>query len=243
MANEKRKQRRKKIDIDDFEYGVERINKKVEQKQEIKPLNSKQEEYIKAIKSNQLVFVNGPAGTGKSYIAAAMAAQALEKKQTNKIILTRPAVEAGESLGHLPGDMEEKYMPYIEPFIQVLYETLGRSQTDYYIKKKIIEPLPIGFMRGRTFKDCWVVLDEAQNTTANQMQLFLTRIGENSTIIVDGDTSQRDIRQNSGLADGINITAGLPNVKLINFTRDDVVRSDMVGQIIKRYDLAAMGAI
>ena len=241
------KKRAKKncVNLDEYAFGVEPISKRRDDRklQEVHPLNKAQEEYIKAINANQLIFATGPAGTGKSYISAAMAAVALEKKQISKMILTRPAVEAGESLGFLPGELEDKYQPYIEPFLSILYETLGKSTTEYYLKNKIIEARPMAFMRGMTFKDCWVILDEAQNTTPKQMQLFLTRIGENSKIIIDGDTTQCDINGPSGLVDGLNVCAGLPDSKFVRFTRDDVVRSGMVANIIKRYDLASIGAI
>lgn len=202
----------------------------------IKPLNEAQARYIGAIKTSTLTFATGPAGSGKTWICAALAAQALENKQIDKIIITRPAVEAGEKLGFLPGELEEKFDPYLQPFRDVLNDRLGQSFVDYLIKRKRIEAAPLGYMRGRTFKNAFVILDEAQNTTPVTMKLFLTRIGENCKVIVNGDVSQKDISGESGLADAVNKLSHLASVKHIKFSKDDIVRSGIVQEIVEAYE-------
>jgi phosphate starvation-inducible PhoH-like protein len=199
------------------------------------PKTENQDIYMRAIRTGKLTFGLGPAGTGKTFIAASMAADALKNRQIKKIILTRPAIEAGESLGFLPGLLEEKFDPFMRPFKDVLNERLGQGFLNYAIKDGRIEALPLAYMRGMTFKDCWVILDEAQNTTPTQMKMFLTRIGEGSKIIVNGDLSQKDIPGRSGLSDGVQRVAKLPDVRVVRFTRDDVVRDDLVQQIIDCY--------
>jgi phosphate starvation-inducible PhoH-like protein len=164
-----------------------------------------------------------------------MAADALKAKQIKKIILTRPAVEAGESLGFLPGLLEEKFDPFMRPFKDVLNERLGQGFLSYAIKDGRIEALPLAYMRGMTFKDCWVILDEAQNTTPTQMKMFLTRIGAGSKVVVNGDLTQKDIPGRSGLSDAVKRVAKLPDVRVVGFTRADVVRDDIVQQIIDCY--------
>ena len=195
----------------------------------------KQRKYINAIKSSKVTFGIGPAGTGKTYVAGAIACDMLLSGQVEKIIITRPAVEAGESLGFLPGELEEKYEPYIAAFRDVLNERLGKTHTEYLIKEGKIEGLPLAYMRGKTFKNCIVIFDESQNATQQQMKMFLTRIGENCKVIVDGDPAQTDI-SNSGLIGAIKRVQHIPDIRVVEFTRDDVVRSGLVSEIIIAYD-------
>lgn len=200
----------------------------------LKAQTKKQAEYIKSIKSKTITFGIGPAGTGKTYIAGAVACEMLESKQVDQIIVTRPAVEAGESLGFLPGELNEKYEPFIAPFRSVLNERLGKGHVDYLIKAGRIKGAPFAYMRGETFKNCIVILDEAQNATKAQLKLFLTRIGENCTVIVDGDIDQTDIRD-SGLQDALNRLSYIPSVSIVKFGREDIVRSGIVGEIVQAY--------
>jgi phosphate starvation-inducible PhoH-like protein len=194
-----------------------------------------QEQYIKAIKTARLVFSSGPAGVGKTYLSAALAAEALRNGSVEKIIITRPAVEAGESLGFLPGELEDKYAPYLAPVLQTFHKRLGKSFTDYCLKTGKIQALPLAYTRGVTFSDAFVLLDEAQNTTPTQMKMFLTRIGENCTIVVNGDLEQKDIPGVSGLEDAIKKVCDIPEVKHVRFTDSDVVRSGLVSSIIHAY--------
>lgn len=203
--------------------------------QPLEPKTENQRRYINAIRNFKLVFGLGPAGTGKTYIAGAIAAEYLESKLVEKIIITRPAVDAGESLGFLPGELENKYEPYIAAFRDVLNERLGKTYVEYLIKMGRIEAQPFAYMRGRTFKNAIVILDEAQNATQEQMKLFLTRIGENCTVIVDGDESQTDIR-GSGLMDAVNRLSWIPSCKVIQFEREDIVRSGLVQEIVQSYE-------
>lgn len=202
----------------------------------IKPRTDAQHRYMQAIKSETLIFATGPAGTGKTYLCAALAAEALENKRIDKIILTRPAVEAGEKLGFLPGELEEKYEPYLQPFRDVFNERLGASFAEYLIKHKRIEPAPLAYLRGRAFKNCWVILDEAQNTTPLQMKMFLTRIGENCKVIVNGDLAQKDIPGKSGLEDAVSRLSDLNDSRIVAFASADVVRSGIVKDILERYE-------
>ncbi|WP_374335561.1 PhoH family protein [Methyloversatilis sp.] len=195
----------------------------------------KQRKYISSIRSSKITFGIGPAGTGKTYVAGAVACDMLVSGQIEKIIITRPAVDAGESLGFLPGELEEKYEPYIAAFRDVLNERLGKTYVEYLIKMGKIEGMPFAYMRGKTFKNCVVILDEAQNTTKLQFKLFLTRIGENCRVVIDGDPTQTDI-PNSGLNDAINRISHIPDVRVIEFSRDDVVRSGIVSEIIQAYE-------
>lgn len=201
----------------------------------LEPKTENQRKYINAIKNFKVIFGLGAAGTGKTYIAGALACAMLEAKQVEKIIITRPAVDAGESLGFLPGELEEKYEPYIAAFRDVLNERLGKTYIEYLMKVGRIEAKPFAYMRGVTFKNAVVILDEAQNATPEQMKLFLTRIGENCTVIIDGDESQADIR-NSGLTDAINRIQHIPSVKVVRFCKSDVVRSDLVQEIVEAYE-------
>lgn len=215
------------------ELPTEIVQRRV--KTPIEPLNPKQGKYLSAIRNSKLVFGLGPAGTGKTYIAGSAAAEMLESKQVEKIIITRPAVDAGESLGFLPGELEEKYEPYIAAFRDVLNERLGKTYVEYLLKIGRIEAQPFAYMRGRTFKNAVVILDEAQNATPEQMKLFLTRIGENCTVIVDGDESQADIKH-SGLMDAVKRLSYIPEVKVIQFGTADIVRSGLVQEIVEAYD-------
>lgn len=215
-----------------FEEPTRVVPKKAEP---LQAKTEKQKRYINAIKSSKVTFGIGPAGTGKTYIAGAIACDMLISGQVEKIIITRPAVEAGESLGFLPGELEEKYEPYIAAFRDVLNERLGKTYVEYLIKAGKIEGLPLAYMRGKTFKNCIVIFDESQNATPQQMKMFLTRIGENCKAVIDGDPAQTDI-PNSGLVGAIERVSHIPDVRVIEFSRDDVVRSGFVSEVIVAYD-------
>lgn len=202
----------------------------------IQPKNFAQEMYLTSIKENQITFGTGSAGTGKTFIAASYAAEQLYYKKTNKIILTRPAVTAEEELGFLPGDLTEKYEPYLLPFREIFEKTLGKSFYEFCLKDGIIEPAPIGYLRGRTFDNAIILIDEAQNVTAGQMKLILSRIGENCKIIISGDTAQMDINEQSGLTDAVNRLGHLDEVDVINFLPQDIVRSALCKKIILSYE-------
>lgn len=193
----------------------------------------RQADYAHSIQNNILTFGIGPAGTGKTYVAGVLAAEAL--LDGRNVIVTRPACEAGESLGFLPGEMDEKFDPYFRPFRAVLERRLGKSQVEGMMKSGRIEALPLAYMRGHTFDDAFVVLDEAQNTTPVQMKMFLTRIGKNATVVVNGDVTQKDIPGPSGLADAVDRLDGLEGAGLVEFTRADVVRSGIVQRILDLY--------
>ena len=204
----------------------------------VEPKTPAQKRYIRAIHSTCLTFGIGPAGTGKSYCAGALAAQALESGQAERIILTRPAVEAGEQLGFLPGDVEDKFSVYIDAFRDILNERLGAGTVEYCLRHGRIVAAPLAFMRGKTFgANTFVILDEAQNTSVAQMKMFLTRIGEDRRVVINGDIEQSDIRGRNGLADAVTRLHGLPDVKIHRFDRDDVVRSGLVRHIIDRYEV------
>ena len=232
----RRRDGRKDSRSDDFEL-LDLVDLVVERKilEPIQALTKAQGAYINAILDNVITFGIGPAGTGKSYVVAGLAADMLREKKIDRILLTRPGVEAGEKFGFIPGELEEKYAPYIEPFREIFNERLGRSQVDYLIKHKRICAMPIAFMRGRTFKNCWAILDEAQNTTPGQMKLFLTRIGDNCKVIIDGDIEQKDIPTQSGLSDAVSRLKHTKKVGIVEFTVEDVVRSGIVKDIIKAY--------
>lgn len=194
-----------------------------------------QSQYRSQIESKRLIFGVGAAGTGKSYICVSQACKMLIAKDINHIILTRPAVEAGETLGYLPGEVEEKWAPYFRPFKDIFLEWFGESHLEYMLKKNIIEIAPLAYIRGRTFDNSFIILDEAQNTTPGQMKLFLTRMGRNSTVVVNGDTTQKDIQGQSGLEDAIKRFRDMPDCAMTEFTIADVVRDGMVMEILKRY--------
>lgn len=199
-------------------------------------LTDTQRRYGAAILASRVVFGIGPAGTGKTWYAAALAADKLAAGEIEKIIVTRPAIEAGESLGFLPGDVEEKYAPYFRPVREALEERLGSGQVEYMIKAGIIEARPLAYLRGSTIKDAWIIADEMQNTTPAQMKMFLTRIGERSTFIINGDVRQKDIACRSGLEDAAKRLASLRMVEIIEFTAADIVRDAMCQSIAEAYD-------
>jgi phosphate starvation-inducible PhoH-like protein len=196
--------------------------------------------YIQAMDRVDLVFGLGPAGTGKTYLAVAYAAQCLERGQVERIVLSRPAVEAGERLGFLPGDMREKVDPYLRPLYDALYDVLPPAKVERDLATGVIEIAPLAFMRGRTLAHAFVILDEAQNTTSMQMKMFLTRLGEGSKMAVTGDPSQIDLPpgQKSGLEDAVGLLAGIRGIEAIRFTAADVVRRDLVARIVEAYDKA-----
>ena len=199
--------------------------------------SEKQSEYIKALKENDIVMSLGPAGTGKSFLAVSVAITLLMEKKIDRVILSRPAVEAGEKLGFLPGDMKEKVDPYLRPLYDALYELFGADKIEKKIETGEIEIAPLAFMRGRTLKNCFAILDEAQNATETQIKMFLTRIGENSKLVVNGDPSQVDLinKKDSGLIKSKKILKDLDEIKIIEFDHHDVVRHPLVSKIIKAY--------
>lgn len=203
---------------------------------QVKALTEAQGHYLLSIKENIITFGVGPAGTGKSFVAAASACDALINHQITRIICTRPVVTAGEELGFLPGDLNEKYSPYLAPLMDIFEERLGKSHVKKLIDSKAIVGMPMAFMRGSTFKDCYVILDEAQNTTPTQMKMFLTRCGRGSKLIIDGDESQKDIQTRSGLTDAILRLQHLRGVGVVRFAREDIVRRDIVQDIIEAYE-------
>ena len=199
--------------------------------------SEKQSEYIKSLKENDIIMSLGPAGTGKSFLAVSVAITLLMEKKIDRVILSRPAVEAGEKLGFLPGDMKEKVDPYLRPLYDALYELFGADKIEKKIETGEIEIAPLAFMRGRTLKNCFAILDEAQNATETQIKMFLTRIGENSKLVVNGDPSQVDLinKRDSGLIKSKNILKDLNEIKIIEFDHNDVVRHPLVTKIIKAY--------
>jgi phosphate starvation-inducible PhoH-like protein len=199
-----------------------------------------QDAYMRAMERSELVFGIGPAGTGKTYLAVAHAATLLERGDINRIILSRPAVEAGERLGFLPGDMKEKVDPYLRPLYDALYDMMRPEHVERCITSGVIEVAPLAFMRGRTLANAVVILDEAQNTTSMQMKMFLTRLGENSKMIVTGDPSQVDLPpgQKSGLIEAVQLLEGIEGVHVSRFNDKDVVRHALVGRIVRAYDQA-----
>ena len=199
--------------------------------------SEKQSDYIKALKENDIVMSLGPAGTGKSFLAVSVAITLLIEKKIDRVILSRPAVEAGEKLGFLPGDMKEKVDPYLRPLYDALYELFGADKIDKKIESGEIEIAPLAFMRGRTLKNCFAILDEAQNATETQIKMFLTRIGENSKLVVNGDPSQVDLinKSQSGLTKSKEILKNLEEIKIIEFDHTDVVRHPLVSKIIRAY--------
>jgi len=204
----------------------------------IKPKTLGQKKYIEAIKGNTVVFGVGPAGTGKTYLAVAMAVTAFRSKEINRIILTRPAVEAGEKLGFLPGDLQSKVDPYLRPLYDALFDMLGAENFQRCQERGSIEVAPLAYMRGRTLDDSFIILDEAQNTTPEQMKMFLTRMGFNSHVVVTGDITQIDLPdgKKSGLVEVIRILKGVDDIETVRFTEKDVVRHKLVQEIIKAYE-------
>ena len=210
----------------------------------VKPKTLGQKNYIEAIRNNTIVFGVGPAGTGKTYLAVAMAVNAFRAKEVNRIILTRPAVEAGEKLGFLPGDLQQKVDPYLRPLYDAMFEMLGAETCQRMQERGIIEVAPLAYMRGRTLSDAFIILDEAQNTTTEQMKMFLTRMGFRSKIVVTGDTSQIDLPRGrkSGLIDAVEVLEGVSDIAVQRLTHQDVVRHELVQAIVRAYDAHALRA-
>ena len=204
----------------------------------VKPKTLGQKKYVEAIRKNTIVLGAGPAGTGKTYLAVAMAVTAFRAKEVNRIILTRPAVEAGEKLGFLPGDLQQKVDPYLRPLYDALFDMLGAEAFARYQERGSIEVAPLAYMRGRTLDDSFIILDEAQNTTREQMKMFLTRLGFNSKMVVTGDVTQIDLPdgKRSGLTDAMRILRNVPDISINTFTEKDVVRHKLVQDIIKAYE-------
>jgi phosphate starvation-inducible PhoH-like protein len=207
-------------------------------KKTVTPKNASQRRYMEEIESHDMTFGIGPGGTGKTYLAVAMAVSALLTKQVNRIILARPAVEAGERLGFLPGTLQQKIDPYMRPLYDALYDMLDADKLERFLEKGIIEVAPLAFMRGRTLNDSFVILDEAQNTTSEQMKMFLTRLGFNSKAVITGDVTQVDLPagKKSGLVEAMEICGRIPGISVIQFGEKDVVRHNLVQQIIRAYE-------
>ena len=238
---------RKAIDFGDVDLCIQSLNspngttKSVTIKTSRKHINirsTNQQKYVNAIIDNDAVFAIGPAGTGKTYLAVARAVEALESSNIKRIVLVRPAVEAGEKLGFLPGDLSEKVDPYLRPIYDALYEFIGFERVNRLIEKQVIEVAPLAFMRGRTLNEAYIILDEAQNTTIPQMKMFLTRMGFGSKMVITGDITQIDlpIPSQSGLIDAIKILHNIENIAFCNFDVHDVVRHQLVKKIVSAYD-------
>ena len=207
-------------------------------KKQVAPKSAMQRKYVEAIQQRDIVFGIGPAGTGKTYLGVAMAVQALMQKQVNRIVLARPAVEAGEKLGFLPGDLQEKVDPYLRPLYDALFDLVDYERVTRLLEKQVIEIAPLAFMRGRTLSDAFVILDEAQNTTSEQMKMFLTRIGFGSKAVITGDVTQIDLPtgKRSGLVEAERVLAGVEGIEFVYFSDRDVVRHKLVQMIIKAYE-------
>ena len=206
----------------------------------LRPKTPGQKRYVEAIAQNDITFGVGPAGTGKTYLAVAMAVAHLKARKAKRIILTRPAVEAGEKLGFLPGDIQAKVDPYLRPLYDALFDMIDVERFEHYLQSGIIEVAPLAFMRGRTLNDAFIILDEAQNTTPEQMKMFLTRMGFNSKVVVTGDVTQIDLpkHQKSGLVEAVRILKGIEGIAFVFFKESDVVRHPLVARIIKAYEQA-----
>jgi phosphate starvation-inducible PhoH-like protein len=224
---------KKEIEIKDSDVLVHGVGGLI-----VKPKTANQIELVKASQKNDLVFAIGPAGTGKTFVAVALAVKALKDKEVKKIIITRPAVEAGENLGFLPGDLKEKIDPYLRPIYDALDDMIPTEKLKNYLENRIIEIAPLAYMRGRTLNNAFVLLDEAQNTTPMQMKMFLTRMGPNSKMIITGDQTQIDLphKQKSGLVDSIHILKGIQGIGFVFLDEKDVLRHKLVKRIIEAYD-------
>ncbi len=209
-------------------------------KRAVQPRSVNQRKYVEAIEQHDMVFGVGPAGTGKTYLAVAMAVAAMNAKKVSRIVLVRPAVEAGEKLGFLPGSLQEKVDPYLRPLYDALYDLLEPEKVDKMLEKNVIEVAPLAFMRGRTLNDAFIIMDEAQNTTIEQMKMFLTRMGNNSKAVITGDITQIDLPnpRRSGLVDAINVLDGVDGIHFCHFEDSDVVRHALVQRIVRAYDAA-----
>jgi phosphate starvation-inducible PhoH-like protein len=207
-------------------------------KRMVQPRSLNQRHYVEAIEQADMVFGIGPAGTGKTYLAVAMAASALLAKKVSRIVLVRPAVEAGERLGFLPGSLQEKVDPYLRPLYDALYDLLEPERVDKMLERNVIEVAPLAFMRGRTLNDAFIIMDEAQNTTSEQMKMFLTRLGNNAKAVITGDVTQIDLPnpRKSGLIEATNILEGVDGIRFVRFEDGDVVRHHLVQRIIRAYD-------
>ncbi len=204
----------------------------------VQPRSLNQRRYVEMIEQNDMTFGVGPAGTGKTYLAVAMAASALLAKKVSRIILVRPAVEAGERLGFLPGTLQEKVDPYLRPLYDALYDLLEQDRVDKMLERNVIEVAPLAFMRGRTLNDAFIIMDEAQNTTSEQMKMFLTRLGNNSKAVITGDVTQIDLPnpKKSGLVEAVQILKGVDGISFCHFEDGDVVRHCLVQRVIRAYD-------
>ena len=231
-----------------FDYEPESARASFEEinlrKRPVRARTAAQDAYIRALKRHSLVFGTGPAGTGKTWLAVAQAVQMFERKEVDRIILSRPAVEAGERLGFLPGDMREKVDPYLRPIYDALYDLMDARVVERALQSGEIEIAPLAFMRGRTLSNAAIILDEAQNTSSMQMKMFLTRLGENIRMIVTGDPSQVDLPngQTSGLAEAVGLLSGIEGVGQVAFTHEDVIRHELVARIVAAYDRATPAA-
>jgi phosphate starvation-inducible protein PhoH and related proteins len=207
-------------------------------KRMVQPRSLNQRRYVEAIEQNDMVFGIGPAGTGKTYLAVAMAAAALLAKKVSRIVLVRPAVEAGERLGFLPGSLQEKVDPYLRPLYDALYDLIEPERVDKMLERNVIEVAPLAFMRGRTLNDAFIIMDEAQNTTSEQMKMFLTRMGNNAKAVITGDVTQIDLPnpRKSGLVEAISVLDGVEGIRFIRFEDSDVVRHQLVQRIIRAYE-------
>jgi phosphate starvation-inducible PhoH-like protein len=208
-------------------------------KRTVQPRSINQRKYVEAIEANDMTFGVGPAGTGKTYLAVAMAVAAMNAKKVSRIVLVRPAVEAGEKLGFLPGSLQEKVDPYLRPLYDALYDLLEPERVDKMLEKNVIEVAPLAFMRGRTLNDAFIIMDEAQNTTIEQMKMFLTRLGNSSKAVITGDITQIDLPnpRKSGLVDAINVLNGVEGISFCHFEDGDVVRHALVQRIVRAYDV------